>query len=193
MTAGLGNQARIILFLGRLHQIKGIHHLIEAFALLSKEILDAALVIAGPDEGELANLQALTHRLQLQERVHFVGPLYGRNKLAALVDADVLAYPAAYEIFGLVPFEAILCGTPVIVTESSGAGGLIAEAQAGYLAPYADVSRLAEILRRALASPQESGQMVVAGQRYIRENLDWNKILNQYEKLYTGCIPGDAP
>lgn len=185
---GMAGDSLIILFLGRLHQRKGINHLIEAFAHLHLENRAAILAIAGPDGGELATLQALTERLQLQERVFFVGPLYGRDKLAAYVDAELLATPAAYEIFGLVPFEALLCGTPVIVSDDCGTGQLIGEAEAGYLVPYGDVPRLANALQQALTSPEERRRMVVSGQRYIRENLDWDVTIRRLESVYQTCL-----
>ena len=111
--------ARMIFFLGRIHPIKGLDHLIAAFASLSKDLDNVWLVIAGPDDGDLARLQSLARQIPAPERVLFPGPLYGTEKLAALVDADVLAFPSSYEIFGLVPFEALLCGTPVVVSRDT--------------------------------------------------------------------------
>ena len=181
---GIAEGTKVVLFLGRLHKRKGINYLIEAFARLQVQESNSLLVIAGPDDGELAKLQALAEGLGLQDQVWFVGPLYGEDKLAAYVDADVLASPAVYEIFGLVPFEALMCGTPVVVTDDCGAGQLISEAQAGYLVPYGDVEALAEALLGALTNREEAMRKVKAGQEYIRRRLDWNVIVGELEKTY---------
>ncbi len=116
----LSDDKKIILFLGRLHKIKGVHNLIEAFALVKTQRDDTVLVIAGPDDGELSALQGNVRQLGLDGSVIFTGPLYTRDKLCAYVDADLLAYPSMHEIFGLVPFEALMCGTPVVVTDECG-------------------------------------------------------------------------
>ena len=185
---GIPDGARIVLFLGRLHRIKGLAYLIRAFARLRVQLPDCLLVIAGPDDGELSHLQALASRLRLREQVLFTGPLYGEDKLAAYVDAEVLASPAVYEIFGLVPFEALMCGTPVIVTDDCGSGQLIREAQAGYLVPYGDVEGLATALLRALTNREEAMRKVKAGQAYIRERLDWDVIVGDLQKVYAEVL-----
>ncbi len=181
---GISEEDRVVLFLGRLHRIKGIHYLIEACAWLRARKDNLLLVIAGPDEGEQGKLEVMVEKLGLQDGVRFVGPLYGEDKLAAYVDADVLASPAMYEIFGLVPFEALMCGTPVVVTDDCGTGQLIGEAQAGYRVPYGDVEALAEALLRALTNREEALQMVAAGQRYIRERLDWRMVVSDLTEVY---------
>ena len=183
---GITPEARVVLFLGRLHRIKGIDFLVKAFAQLREEVKDVILVIAGPDAGELARLQALVGRMQLAEGVRFAGTLYGQEKLAAYVDADVVASPGAYEIFGLVPFEALMCGTPAVVGEGSGAGQLIREAGAGYIVPPVNVDALAHRLRRALAGGPEVQAQVAAGQAFVRRELDWDAIAGHLEDLYSG-------
>jgi len=188
----LDGEMKVVLFLGRLHRRKGVNTLIEAFARLETEMDNSVLLIAGPDDGELAHLQALANRLRLHERVWFVGPLYGEDRLAALVDADVLASPAVHEIFGLAPFEALMCGTPVIVADDCGSGELIREAQAGYLVSYRDVDGLAAALLRALQQREEARQMVIAGQAFVDHYLDWSTIATQLEVMYRGSVRASA-
>lgn len=83
----------IILFLGRVHKIKGIDFLIKSFSKLVKEIDDVALVIAGPDDGYGRKAKTLTKNLGLHDKVRFTGRINGKDKLSAYVDADVLIYP----------------------------------------------------------------------------------------------------
>lgn len=180
----VSQETRIVLYLGRLHRRKGIGYLVEAFDRMRASARPSVLVIAGPDDGELARLQALSARLGLQAHIIFTGPLYGRDKLAALVDADVLASPAAHEIFGLTPFEALMCGTPVIVADECGSGQLIREAGAGYLTPYGNTDALADLLLHVLAHPGDAKRTVRAGQSYIRERLTWQTAIRALEAVY---------
>jgi glycosyltransferase involved in cell wall biosynthesis len=184
----LSAQLKIILFLGRLHKIKRVDHLIHTVNQLISQGLDVVLLIAGPDDGELSSLKEMVTKLSIESKVIFTGPLFGRDKLSAYVDADALISPGEYEIFGLVPFEALMCGTPVIVSDDSGLGQLIKDATAGYTIPPGDVNLLAAKIRHILQEPEEAKQKVATGQHFIHENLDWNKITNKYIKLYQGCI-----
>lgn len=181
---GISSTAKVILFLGRLHAIKGLDFLIRAFAALHPDLPDARLILAGPDEGDRSRLELLAASLGVAAAVHFPGPQYGVDKLAAYVDADLLCYPSAYEIFGLVPFEALLCGAPVVVSKESGMGQLIAEAGAGYVVPYGDTAAYADTIRMVLMNPDAARPRVAAGQAYIRENLAWPVIIRQLEALY---------
>jgi glycosyltransferase involved in cell wall biosynthesis len=181
---GLNANARVILFLGRLHRRKGIRHLIKAFSQLRSEYPDCVMIIAGPDDGEQSALAALTKQLQLEKEIRFVGPLYGPERLKALVDADVLVSPATQEIFGLVPFEALLCGTPVIAGEDCGGGQLIREAKAGYEVPYGDEDALAQMLRRVFQHPAEARARARAGRAFIRKSMKWTKNIIDLERIY---------
>ncbi len=187
-SIGADQESRIILFLGRLHRIKGIDVLIKAFSDLRTGGAETALVIVGPDEGELSRLKVLASEQAVEQRVTFRGPLYGRERLKAYVDADVVVSPGMYEIFGLVPFEALMCGTPVIVTQDTGAGELIEQAGAGYGVPYGDVNTLAKAIEHILDNVDEARQKVVRGQEFIRENMDWGNIAGKYIELYRECV-----
>lgn len=179
---------KVILYTGRLHRQKGLVHLLIAFSELRSQGRDYVLVIVGPDEGELVHMQNLVSRLGLWDKVLIVGPLYGSDKLAAMVDADVLVYPAYHEIFGLVPLEALMCGTPVVVCEGCGMGELIGQASAGYLVPFGDATALASALERAIDHRDEAQEKVHKGQLFIRERLDWKKVILQLENLYLEVI-----
>lgn len=174
----------VILYLGRLHQRKGINNLIDAFATIRKDKPNSMLLIAGPDDGEMEALKTQVGMLQLGDHVRFTGALYDKEKLSAYVDADVLVSPAIHEIFGLVPFEALMCGTPVVVADDSGSGQLISQAKAGYLTRYGDVTGLVNVLERALTHQNETTEMVRSGQAFVRTYLQWPKIAQELEHVY---------
>jgi glycosyltransferase involved in cell wall biosynthesis len=177
-------QVPTILFLGRLHKLKRIDLIIEALSIIRQRVPGTKLVIAGPDNGELKNLQKQTRELNLEDQVFFLGPVYGRQKWLLYKSADVLAYPSSHEVFGLVPFEALLCGTPVIVTEGTGMGGIIAEIDAGITVPQDDPRAIAEACLWVLNHPIETQQAVSRGLVFINQNLRWESIVQEYEYIY---------
>ena len=178
----------IVLFLGRLHERKGIDFLIKSYAELKRELDDVVLVLAGPDDGYRAKAEMLINNLNLTNQIKFTGYIDEIDKLAAYVDADVLVYPAILEIFGLVPFEAIMCGTPVIVTDDCGCGDLIKDAKCGYLVKYGDVNDLEKKMKHVIENPSDGKKLVEAGREYIEENIAWNNVVKQMEEVYENCI-----
>jgi len=170
-------QGPIVSYLGRISPRKGVEHLAAAFS--GDGISEATLVVAGNDMGGLA-----TARASADERVVFTGLLEGRERLALLVDSDVLVYPSSDEIFGLVPFEGLMCGAPAVVGGDCGCGQLIREAGAGLLVQHADVDALRDRIRLLLADREAAEAMVQRGRDYVQQNLSFERVAEAHEALY---------
>jgi glycosyltransferase involved in cell wall biosynthesis len=184
----INDDEKIILFLGRINKIKGINTLVESFGNLSKQICNLQLVIAGPDNnGFVTSLKKQVSDLKIEKRVLFTGPLYESDKLEAYVDADVVVYPSYFEIFGLVPLEAIMCGTPVIVTDNCGCSKYITESECGYLIKYGDAKDL-ETKIRLIIENNCKFSIAKKGKKYIQSNLAYYKIAKDLEATYEECI-----
>ncbi|MCK4792348.1 MAG: glycosyltransferase [Desulfobacteraceae bacterium] len=181
-------EKHIIMFLGRVHHIKGLDFLVESFAELTSQRDDVILVILGPDDGFQSELENLIGKLNLTGKVLFTGFLGGQEKLAALVDADIVIQASRYEQGARAPLEAVLCGTPIIVTEHTGAGEEVREIDAGYLVEFGNRQQLAEIMDTILSDPSEAKDKAERAARYIRENRSVAARISEYEKLYLGCI-----
>lgn len=151
-THDMGNDP-IVMFLGKLTPRKRVDVLVQAFAYLKSP--QARLVIAGNDMGVAHALGRQVNRLGLTDRVTFTGLLSGRERVAALVDADAVVYASTDEVFGLVPLEALLCGTPVVVSNDSGCGEVIQRVGGGIAVPPRDPVALAGALGRVLGAPGE--------------------------------------
>jgi glycosyltransferase involved in cell wall biosynthesis len=107
---------RFVLFLGRLHYVKRVDWLVRAFAKLAATVADVHLVLAGPDCGTRSQIEQAVKNLGLGSRVHFVGPLYGQQKYAAMVGARCFCQPSVYETFSMSILEAMACGLPPVIT-----------------------------------------------------------------------------
>jgi glycosyltransferase involved in cell wall biosynthesis len=137
---GIKEEEKIVLYLGRIHRIKGLDILVKAFAKVIEDLDDVRLVVVGPDDGYLGELKALINALRIEDNVLILGPLYGDDKLEAYIDADVYVLPSRYETFPMSLLEAVACGTPVILTENCGVAeyfrdkvGLVVDLNADHL------------------------------------------------------------
>jgi glycosyltransferase involved in cell wall biosynthesis len=185
---GIAVDEKIILYLGRLHKRKGLEFLINGFSNVLDQSQNVKLVIAGPDDGFLDILNNLIRKLKIGEKVLITGSLTKNEKFEVLVDADVLVYPGIFEIFGLVPFEAIMCETPVIVTDDCGCGEVIKEANCGYLVKFGNITELSTKIDEVLKNSDSAKKMVLHGQRYIKSYLTWNTIIIKFQELYEDCL-----
>src|SRR5207245_11567707 len=103
----------------------------------------------------------------LAAKVRFTGFLGGEDKLAALVDADVVVQTSRYEQGAWAPFEAVLCGTPIVVSRNSGAGEDVKRIDAGYLVDFGDRAELRDTLAYVLDHPDEARQKARTAKAYI--------------------------
>lgn len=177
---------KIILYLGRIHQSKGIDLLARAFADLNEHMDKAKLVIVGADDGHLPALRELIRELGIEQGILLTGPLYGREKLAAYVDADVFVNPRTDEIFGLVFLEALACSTPVICSKGCGIADVI-DGQAGLAVPN-DKDQLGRAILCILDNEGIRQEFRERGKSLVRERFDWRKIVEQVEKTYADCL-----
>lgn len=184
-------ESKVIAYVGRLHAQKGIDHLVRAFGS-STFRHQSRLVIVGPDDGYKAKLFALVKQLNLMDCVTFIEALGGEQKLQAYVDSDVVVYPGSSESFGMVPFEAAMCGVPAIITEGSACGQLLTSFGAGFVVPYGDAPKLAAAIDGILENGQEAAQKVRAAREKIKEQLSWEKVARQYEEAYSSVLRARA-
>ena len=189
-------ERKLVTYLGRVHRSKGIDHLLQAFAS-SRFRRESRLAIVGPDDGYREKLAGLAQELGLTGSVTFIDTLAGEQKLQAYVDADVVVYAGRLEgeSFGMVPFEAAMCGVPTITSQGSACGELLSSIGAGFVVPYGDAPRLAQTIDAILENGQHVAQKVLAARNKIKEQLSWEQIGRQYEEAYHSVLrrPGAGP
>lgn len=177
---------KVILYLGKITPRKGVDFLVKAFSELKMD--DSVLVIAGNDMGFKSKVEMIIKEGSLGGRVIFTGLLVGEEKLSAYQDADVLVYPAIHEIFGLVPFESIMCGTPLIVTDDCGCGEIISREGIGYIVRYNDIYGLRDKIKEVLDDKNTAQEIVRSGREFIVNNLNWELIGNKFVDVYRKVV-----
>lgn len=184
-SRGIGAEP-VVLFLGKLTPRKRVDVLIDAFASLPDA--EARLVIAGNDMGARAALEDRVRARALSGRVTFTGLLAARSRLEALADADVVVYPSADEVFGLVPLEALLVGTPVVVADDSGCGEIVRQIGGGLVVPLGDTSALAAAIRRILEAPDRWRQAAGDAARDVRTRFSGAAVAEQLDAIYRDVL-----
>ncbi len=181
---------KFALFLGRLHEKKGINLLIEAFAKLASRHPDFDLVVAGPDQGGIrGRLHAQARGLGLETRIHWPGMLSGDAKSGALRAARFFVLPSHQENFGISVAESLAAGTPVLITDkvniwreivADGAGLVVADTSAGietglasmFALSEAERSRMADAARRSFLSRFDIEKNALDLLRLVRNRQD---------------------
>jgi glycosyltransferase involved in cell wall biosynthesis len=173
-----------VLFVGTLQPRKGLDTLFEAFAQLRRDHPDLHLVLAGargwgyPEPDAMARLYGVGGAVQHRTSATLpeIADLYRGARL--------LLFPSRFEGFGLPPLEAMACGTPVVVTDTSSLPEVCGDA-----ALYAPVGRadfLAEQAERLLSDAGLRRQMVESGLARAAE-FSWpraaEKMLAVYRRL----------
>ena len=126
---------RIILFVGRLHPIKGCELLLESFAQVAKTNNQLHLLMVGPDhENEMSILQDKANSLGISLRITWTGMLDGDMKWAAFHASEVFCLPSHHENFGVVVAEAMACGKPVLISNKVNIWREIETDSAGFIA-----------------------------------------------------------
>lgn len=177
----LGN-APLVVFLGKITPRKRLDLVMAAMPRV--QMPAARLVVAGNDMGAGTAALQLAATLGIADRTVFAGLLTGRARLELLADADVVVYPSADEVFGLVPLEALLCGTPVVVADDSGCGEIVGLLDGGQVVAVGDPAALAAAVDRVLASPQAWRARAVSGATRVRERFGGSVVAEQVDALY---------
>lgn len=182
---------REVLFLSRLHRVKGIHNLLEAWAKQPKE--DWLLRIVGPDDdGYGQSLLSTIHRLGIKERVKIEPAVHSEEKWDLLRKADVFVLPSFTENFGIVVAEALSAGTPVITTTGTPWADLVTHKCGWHVAPTVD--GLTAALSSAMScSEAELQRMGLLGRAWMQKDFQWaaiaERMLNAYSGLMNEALP----
>ncbi len=178
---------KIILFVGRLNEQKGVDYLIKAMASVNKKIKNSRLLIIG--EGEYSNkLKRIVESLGL-ENVEFLGAK-NQNELIDYYNlADVFVLPSVTsrigtEGLGLVLLEAMACGTPVIGTNTGGIPTIIKNNENGLLIKEKNEDELAKGIIKILSDKRLSQKLSKNGMNFVRNNYSWEIIAKKFDNLY---------
>lgn len=179
------NDRKVILFVGRLEEVKGVEYLIDAM-----EYTEAKLVIVGGGSLEVS-LKKRAERFG--ERIEFLGPKTHAELKEIYPSADVFVMSSvttqkgAKEGFGLVMLEAMASGVPVVAFASGGIPQLITHDVNGLLCEEKDIKTLAENINSVLSDEELRNRLIQNGNRTVKE-YDYKEIAKKYSRIYEDAM-----
>ena len=180
---------KTLLFLGRIHPIKGLDILLKVWQKLQNVFLDWQLNIVGPDNyNYLVELSKLVQNLNL-ERINFVGPLFGDAKLQAYTNANLFILPSYSENFAMGIAEALALGVPVITTKGT-PWQILEEVNAGLWVDSNEDSIKNGLSKLMSLSTAELKIMGANGHKLIKDNYSMGKIAEMMSELYHWVLNG---
>jgi len=181
---GLSPSASVLVTVCRLVRRKGLEQLIQLMQRL--EDLDCVLLLIGNGPQE-ATLQELAQRLNVAERVRFLGWVSDEDKFSALASADVFVSTSQHEGFGLMYLEAMACGLPVVTYDNGGQTDFLQDGETGGLIPVNDLAAFEACLRRLLGDEGVRSR-IAATNRRIFETLTIENCAALYEAAFEGVL-----
>ena len=173
---------RYILYLGRLRHQKGVDLLLDAVAMLDPTF-DARLVVAG-DGVERPALAAQSARLQIDDRVTFLGAVAGSDKTWLLQNCQFMVVPSRLaEGFGLVVTESYAAERPVVGTAIPGLVELVESGNTGLLVDPESPEQLAAAITALLADPLLA-RTYGANAGRIAPRYSWRSVAERHIELY---------
>ncbi len=171
-----------ILYLGRLRRSKGVDLLIKALA--QREESERLALVVGGSGREEEPLKGLAHQLGVEDRVKFVGWIFGSMKAYLLQNALCSVVPSREaEGFGLVTLESYAAGRPVVASKVAGLIELVSDRETGLLFEPNSVESLAAALGTLIENQALADKLGSAGKIFV-QSYRWSTIADQHVRIY---------
>jgi glycosyltransferase involved in cell wall biosynthesis len=182
----LGQEAKVIIYVGRLCPIKGLEYLIKAMRLIKDEENDARLVLVGEGE-ERGHLEGLVSQLGLKECTTFTGKVPNEAVPEHMAAGNVFVLPSLSEGFPLVVLEAMAAGLPIVATNVGGIPEFIVNAENGFLVEPKDPEQIAEKVCLLLGD-DELRRRISENNKEKARDYSWENIIDRLEHVYTDAL-----
>ena len=184
-----GGSQLVLRYLGRLDREKGLFEALHAMRILRVErnINNVRMQIAGvgPAESELKERIA---EFDLTECAAMTGPLFGRDKIRFLQNADMLVFPSYHEGLPYVILESMAAGTPVLTTPVGAIPEIIKNGVHGIFVKPRDAIALADAIEKIMKDRRSLKRMSKACVEHARERYSKERLETQFKQLYRSVL-----
>ncbi len=177
------SKERIVFFVGRLVQEKGVQVLLEAAPRILNYCPQTKFVISGkgPMMEELKN--KISSR-GIDDKVIFTGYIDDETRNLLYASSDVAVFPSLYEPFGIVALEGMATRTPVVVSDTGGFSEIVNHGVDGYKALPGNPGSLADNILKVLMDETTAQKISHRAYRKVRDSFTWQEIAGNTEKIY---------
>jgi glycosyltransferase involved in cell wall biosynthesis len=185
-SLSIASSSKILIFVGRISQDKGITELILAFCELLNMNYDVDLLLVGPHDQDCGGVSSLDLKETGQcSRIHHIGYTDCPEKYLAI--SNIFCLPSYREGFGTVVIEAAAMGLPTVGTSIYGLTDAVVDGETGILVPPRDDRTLLKALKHLLDHPYELKKMGKAARERCFKLFDSNefneKLAEEYLKI----------
>ncbi|HOJ10231.1 MAG TPA: glycosyltransferase family 4 protein [Clostridiales bacterium] len=174
---------KIVFFVGRIVNEKGVHILIDAIPKILCHYYDVKFVIAGKGP-ELDYLHGKVCAMNIEHKVYFTGYI-SEEVLGKLYKcADIAVFPSLYEPFGIVALEGIMANVPIVVSDAGGLGEIVEHGVDGLKFYSGNPSSLADCILEILFNPEKAEIMKKKALDKVRNIYNWDSIADQTFEVY---------
>ncbi|MGH8000804.1 MAG: glycosyltransferase [Brasilonema sp.] len=192
---GIAPDVKMILYVGRFDQRKGIETLVRAIAKSSlRDQANLQLVIGGgyrpghSDGIERDRIASIVAELGLLDCTTFPGRLDDAILPSYYAAADVCVVPSHYEPFGLVAIEAMASRTPVVASDVGGLRFTVVPEVTGLLVPPKNEVAFAAAIDRILLNSAWRDQLGEAGRQRVEIAFSWHSVASRLTQIYTHLL-----
>lgn len=171
-----------LLFVSTIEPRKNLPGLLQAYRRLRDEYKrDEKLVLVGGNGWLWEEVYETVDRLNLKEHVLFLGHVPSEHLVYLYNAARLFVHPAFYEGFGLPPLEAMTCGTPVVVSNTSAFPEVVGDA--GLMVNPQDLDGLTVALWRALTEEDLRQELIAKGLKRAKL-FSWERAARETLEVY---------
>jgi len=174
---------KVILYVGRLIDLKGVDYLIDAFARLTDKLQNAVLLIVG-DGPEKGKLQSLVKDLNIENKVIFAGNIENKLLGGYYLLSNVFVLPSITTYYAdacpLVVNEAMYFEKPVITSDAVGTTFMIENGKNGYVVPERDSKKLYEAINKVLSNPELEKKMGEESKKLIERDFKYENMVEGF-------------
>lgn len=175
----------VITYAGRLHKRKGLEYLLQAFALVKREVPETVLLLCGPDHGFRDALTRIISAHPNGDDVVLAGAFDHLHMPQVYNASTVVVLPAQFEVFGQVLGEAAACGRALVTTRWGWAAEFFEdEKDCLFVDRYGDVRGLGNALTTLLLRPQMRRTLGANARKKVTQNLSWRKCAQEHLGVY---------
>ena len=187
---GLPRDARLMLYLSRVHPTKNLLGLVETLGQMAGRMHDWHLVVVGPevDRAYSDQVRAIVAASGLEHRVHWTGELIGQDKRDAFAAAEFMVLPTLSDNFAIVVVEALGAGVPVITTRGALPWELLETHGCGWWVPCTTWGLTGALHEAMTLTADALSMMGRRGRHLVEEEFRWDDIAGQTARLYAWLL-----
>ena len=180
------DERKIILFIGRMDAVKGVHLLIESFASNRSSLKEWQMVLIGTNTPYRNQMQKLVKDNNLGDSIYFLDPVFGKTKSKAYHASEIVAIPSIKDAMTIIAPEASCCAKPVLITNTSDFP-ILAE-MGGSIEVSPTVPAISEGLLKLVNNPSLRKTMGEKGREFVTKKYSWDKIADDYLNVFQSSL-----